>query len=272
MAKAVLALVIISVSNSLGKSNSHIETLVVQGDYADIKDFGYAAYLAIQCDSKEENTTNGFSCGSSILNHKFLLTAAHCLNDCKSSSFISVNVGSAHKRKGIKKTSSKFVTHKKYGFPNMASDIALVKLKGTLEFGSNVYRIVLMKNPPYEQVAVVSGWGLTDVDTESSKTTKCDAEAPNIMEIDVKREKLLKFTKQRLWSRSDCRELIKDLPKGSFCAGEKKANSYASLTLEGYRHSQANQQAIQQGEQMAVGAEKFSNGDRGSESPVTDSR
>ncbi|XP_073942188.1 hypodermin-A-like isoform X2 [Choristoneura fumiferana] len=162
MAKAVLALVIISVSNSLGKSNSHIETLVVQGDYADIKDFGYAAYLAIQCDSKEENTTNGFSCGSSILNHKFLLTAAHCLNDCKSSSFISVNVGSAHKRKGIKKTSSKFVTHKKYGFPNMASDIALVKLKGTLEFGSNVYRIVLMKNPPYEQVAVVSGWGLTD--------------------------------------------------------------------------------------------------------------
>ncbi|XP_073942189.1 trypsin delta-like isoform X3 [Choristoneura fumiferana] len=210
MAKAVLALVIISVSNSLGKSNSHIETLVVQGDYADIKDFGYAAYLAIQCDSKEENTTNGFSCGSSILNHKFLLTAAHCLNDCKSSSFISVNVGSAHKRKGIKKTSSKFVTHKKYGFPNMASDIALVKLKGTLEFGSNVYRIVLMKNPPYEQVAVVSGWGLTD-------------------EIDVKREKLLKFTKQRLWSRSDCRELIKDLPKGSFCAGEKKANSYASL-------------------------------------------
>ncbi|XP_073942187.1 trypsin-1-like isoform X1 [Choristoneura fumiferana] len=210
MAKAVLALVIISVSNSLGKSNSHIETLVVQGDYADIKDFGYAAYLAIQCDSKEENTTNGFSCGSSILNHKFLLTAAHCLNDCKSSSFISVNVGSAHKRKGIKKTSSKFVTHKKYGFPNMASDIALVKLKGTLEFGSNVYRIVLMKNPPYEQVAVVSGWGLTD-------------------EIDVKREKLLKFTKQRLWSRSDCRELIKDLPKGSFCAGEKKANSYASF-------------------------------------------
>lgn len=163
MAKAVLALLIINVGSSQGTPHSGLETRVVQGSYADIKDFGYAAYLAIECDLKEEDFTNGFSCGSSILNHRFLLTAAHCLSECKTSSSIIVNVGSAHKRNGIKVLVAKFVTHRKYGFPSMSCDIALVKLNSSLEFGSNVYRIVLMRNPPVEDVAVVSGWGLTDV-------------------------------------------------------------------------------------------------------------
>lgn len=54
-----------------------MEPYVVGGDFTDIAHFPHSVFLDINCMS------NGWICGSSILNQRILLTAAHCVFACK---------------------------------------------------------------------------------------------------------------------------------------------------------------------------------------------
>lgn len=158
-----LILVALSLFNSIKyvTSNRTMEGFVVGGDYANIMQFPHSAYLTVSC--RTSTAIENWSCGSSIVNQRILLTAGHCLENCLESSFVGIGVGSEHKKKGITYKASKFVVHPDYDSRVISNDLAVVYVSTPLKFGQNVKRIVLMNKPPYTEPAAVAGWGLIDV-------------------------------------------------------------------------------------------------------------
>ncbi|CAK1583415.1 unnamed protein product [Parnassius mnemosyne] len=59
------------------KCSDNRNRLIVNGEYAKIENFPHSVFLYMDCIKK-------WRCGSSILNQKILLTAAHCLEFCGS--------------------------------------------------------------------------------------------------------------------------------------------------------------------------------------------
>lgn len=145
----------------LRKVMSKMEGMIVGGQYAKIEDFPHAAFLAINCVTRTES--DNYSCGSSILNQVTLLTAAHCFEDCLASSNIAVGVAVERKRSSLTHLVSVFTIHPKFHSKKVINDVALAKLSYKLEFSPKVKRVVLVKNPPYNEEAMVAGWGIVDV-------------------------------------------------------------------------------------------------------------
>ncbi|XP_063358192.1 trypsin epsilon-like isoform X2 [Cydia amplana] len=181
------------------------EGFIVGGDYVDsVKDFPHVAALYIY---HSEGEGDNF-CGSSILNQKILLTAAHCLLDdvVKVTAF----VGSLDKKMGKLHRIDRYQIHKRWDINTASNDIALVRLKKPLSLGTEVKRVILMKKPPKVKIAEVAGWGVTDEDYESET-------------------ELLKHTKQKVWTLNECRKVLPRAPKGTICGGEKNSKKdYAS--------------------------------------------
>ncbi|XP_063358191.1 trypsin epsilon-like isoform X1 [Cydia amplana] len=172
------------------------EGFIVGGDYVDsVKDFPHVAALYIY---HSEGEGDNF-CGSSILNQKILLTAAHCLLDdvVKVTAF----VGSLDKKMGKLHRIDRYQIHKRWDINTASNDIALVRLKKPLSLGTEVKRVILMKKPPKVKIAEVAGWGVTD----------------EVNNIDTN---LLKYTKQKLWTLKECRTVLPDAPDGTICGGE----------------------------------------------------
>ncbi|XP_063376832.1 hypodermin-B-like [Cydia fagiglandana] len=178
-----------------------LEGFIVGGDQVEsIKKFPHVAFLNLEvADSKQE-----FICGSSILNQLILLTAAHCLDGIKKGT---ASVGNVNRENGTLYRIASFRLHDQWDSNDLEknkNDIALCKLKKPLTLGSNVKRVVLMKDPPRAGTADLAGWGATDEKffTESIQ---------------------LKHTKQKLWTHKQCREILRQLPKGAICGGESRA-------------------------------------------------
>ncbi|KAG8041997.1 hypothetical protein G9C98_007305, partial [Cotesia typhae] len=102
-------------------------------------------------------------CGGSVLNEKYVITAAHCV-ESKSAEQIKVIAATTNLKKP---NSTHFVAeitvHEKYNSSDSwKNDIALIKIKGRFEI-SAVLKFVPLPIPnqdiPAESVAVISGWG-----------------------------------------------------------------------------------------------------------------
>lgn len=145
------------------KGDSKMEPFIVGGSYAKIEDFAHAAFLAITCD--KENGPEHFSCGASVVNQAIILTAAHCLEECLATSSVLVAVGVVNKRGPFKHEISHFVIHPQYDGEQVANDIALAALMEPLTLSRKVKRVVIMEDPPYQEISSVAGWGVTDVNT-----------------------------------------------------------------------------------------------------------
>ncbi|XP_063911248.1 chymotrypsin-1-like isoform X2 [Zophobas morio] len=112
---------------------------------------------------------NKHTCGATILNENFLLTAAHCVQ----LNVINYNVqyGLTHIIEGPNAPNvigvSRLIPHENY-LPvvilmGARNDVALVELKESLKFGTNVQPTKLPKassTVPESSTAVVAGWGL----------------------------------------------------------------------------------------------------------------
>lgn len=141
-----------------------IENLVVEGEVANIAQFPHSGFLNIQCTKPSEG---GFICGSSIINQRIVLTAAHCVNTCASGHSVSVSVGHRNMYKGSVSSINYILTHPQYNNRIFHYDLALLRSRTALRFSYVVRRVALMKNPPYYEEAHVAGWGYIKVSCSS---------------------------------------------------------------------------------------------------------
>jgi len=110
-----------------------------------------------QCSLQSYNSHN---CGCSILSNKYLLTASHCVVGHSPNS-LTVLVGTNDLQNGgTYYKVEKYFSHEKYNRPRFANDVAVIQVKGTIEFNDRVQPI----EPSPDQVndgdeLTLTGWG-----------------------------------------------------------------------------------------------------------------
>uniref|UniRef100_A0A182PSE9 trypsin n=1 Tax=Anopheles epiroticus TaxID=199890 RepID=A0A182PSE9_9DIPT len=131
----------------------------------DLKD-GMAPYLAALM-------TNGtFLCGGSIIDERWILTAAHCLSNITVNASV-VRVGTnSYSKGGTKYLIDRAIPHE--GSVGMFSnDIALLRLKIPLKFGKHVQKIQLStKSVPINATVTIMGWGLINHQIDNPKVAQ----------------------------------------------------------------------------------------------------
>ncbi|CAG4943733.1 unnamed protein product [Colias eurytheme] len=180
-----------------------MEPFVVNGDRAAIEYYAHSVFLSIR------DYQGAYICGSSILNQKVLISAAHCFESCKNPGNVNAFVGNANRGKGKKYKVADFIIHELYDSHEVSNDIALAVLRVPLSLDKYVKRVSILKRPPPKKMAAVAGWGLID-EYNSIKST------------------WLHSTEQKVWTLAECRKVLPGIPKGCMCAGDTNENRYAS--------------------------------------------
>lgn len=123
-----------------------------------------------QCSLQSYNSHN---CGCSILSNKWLLTASHCVVGHTPKS-LTVLVGTNDLRNGgtYYKVDS-FISHENYNRPRFANDVAVIKVKGTIEFNDRVQPIAPSPDPVNDgDELLLTGWGRLRVSATSIDFSK----------------------------------------------------------------------------------------------------
>ena len=114
-----------------------------------------------------------FMCGGTIVNHRYVLTAGHCLYDNNGRkipvSWVKVVVGEHNMCDGVNEGGQlihveHFIERSDYNKYTYANDIAILKLKTDIKFGAHVKPACLPTNPSQSYAgkrAIASGWGQT---------------------------------------------------------------------------------------------------------------
>ncbi|XP_045765105.1 chymotrypsin-1-like [Maniola jurtina] len=194
-------ILIVSMIYNFNITKSQIVPKVVGGGPANISYFPHSAFILII------KYTGGFVCGSSILNQKILLTAAHCIDGPYRESY--VYTGHTDKTLGDKYIIAAMKPHEHYNEHTVSNDIGLILVKTPIRFSSLVQRVALVRYPPIRNRAAVAGWGLVSEEPEMGT-------------------QLLHYAELKVWTFEECRRFISSLPRGCLCAGSLDGKTYAS--------------------------------------------
>ncbi|EFA04558.1 brachyurin [Tribolium castaneum] len=105
-----------------------------------------------------------YFCGGAIIDKKWILTAAHCVDDAKSFNIQlgSVSLSTFDKHR-VNVNATDFVIHPDFNSTTAQNNVALIKLPEALAFNDYVNAIALPKDALEDSTdAVALGWGQTD--------------------------------------------------------------------------------------------------------------
>merc|ERR1719354_1400443 len=145
-----------------------------------------------------EIQTNGYMCGGTIINKRYVLTAMHCLSDARQNKHpvdkVRVVVGEHNICDGVNEGGQmigveKFIERADYNKPYMMNDIAILKLKSDIKFSDKVKPACIPTDTSKTYVgatATVSGWGGTVANSPEEgqkpnfeQKTSCNLKATN---------------------------------------------------------------------------------------------
>ncbi|RWS22313.1 Trypsin-1-like protein [Leptotrombidium deliense] len=111
------------------------------------------------------------NCAGSIINDRFILTAAHCLQHKLKVVEVYVAAGSHFKPYEVSEymTAKRWIIHEKFNARLIVNDIGIVELKVPLNFSRTVRPICLPKKGENAK-----GWGLTKTGASSSVLVRAD--------------------------------------------------------------------------------------------------
>lgn len=128
-------------------------TRIVGGEDAKV---GEAPY---QCSMQLESMQFHF-CGCSIISDKYILTAAHCVRGRDVNEF-NILVGTNDRNSGgTYYTPEHIEKHESFNRPAFANDVAVIRVKGTIEFNDRVQPIEYSPDEvPNDADVLLTGWG-----------------------------------------------------------------------------------------------------------------
>ncbi len=162
------------------------ETKIVGGVSGVISDFPWQVYYI----------SGNFMCGGSIINGKWVLTAAHCTKDNNgnpiSASNMKVKVGANNPYNsldGMIYLVSEVIVHEGFNNQTLENDIALLRIQDTIKF-ANAVPIKLLTATDIAAGAVspgvmswVTGWGLTNVSQNTLPTSLQKVQLPLVTNL-----------------------------------------------------------------------------------------
>ncbi|XP_045528450.1 serine protease easter-like [Pieris brassicae] len=204
------------------------------GKYAKLYEFPWMALISY-------NTMNGpqFECSGTIINSKYILTAAHCVVgknilgvrmgelDYSSDEDCDYEPGSPICEKHYQDMAvEKAIPHSEFIRMPPRNDIALLKMEGEIDLSyTNVEPICLpitseLQNRVLDhKTGTVAGWGVTDTQRESTKLMKVDFPVKSNSECKMYFGNMLNQYPKAQWN-----ETMKTM-KNQFCAGESGKDS-----------------------------------------------
>lgn len=97
-------------------------------------------------------------CGGSIINSKYVITAAHCVYGASPNSLTIVAGTTYLSKNGKRFTINKITAHEDYG--NFQNDIALIKINDEFPFNGSIQPIrIRTTEVPDDSKIIISGWG-----------------------------------------------------------------------------------------------------------------
>ncbi|CAL7948237.1 unnamed protein product [Xylocopa violacea] len=139
-------------------------------------------------------------CGGSVINSRYILTAAHCVQGLSNLKDVSVHAGTTQlNTNGEKYGVEKVIAHRGFSSMTLLNDVALIRVDRTIAFNNLVQPIQLASgSKTYEgSTCTLSGWG----------TTKLGGNPPNnlqYIDLMVESQKECKLSQWRVQESHIC--------------------------------------------------------------------
>ncbi|XP_070496149.1 chymotrypsin-1-like [Chironomus tepperi] len=109
------------------------------------------------------------NCGGAIIDSRFILTAAHCLEKHKPNDYVIMAGSNKISEGSVYYTPEKFIIHNSYDMPEYHNDIALIRLKEKIQFTDNIQQIEYESSEvPVDEKITLTGWGRLNKDGPGS--------------------------------------------------------------------------------------------------------